>query len=218
MKEFTFEYVDPMLPVDFFSVQLEIPYVKGFSSSKWFREIPLLPDMTPYLGEDKFADLALGWNEEGLLGELIANKEFEESVFPRYEEGDSLELFIDTRDIKQAGFATKFCHHFVFLIQEVQGIKAQEMTKFRSDDSHPLCDAELLMSEVKFGKKEYQMQFHIPSSCLFGYDPASFQRLGFTYKINRPKAPSQHFSVSSKYYDVLQHPSSWSSLKIIHRS
>lgn len=211
-----FEHLDPLVPIDFFSLAIDVPYAKAISPSKIFRSAPHLPELSPYLGEEKFADFSLVWNEEGLLAEVNVQKPFEHSSFPEYAEGDSVEVFIDTRDMKKAGFATRFCHHFVFLAHEVQGIQAQEMTRFRSEDSHPLCDVSQIMMKVEYGKKDYTLGFFIPASCLHGYDPTTFPRLGFTYKINRHKGPAQHFSVSSQYYDILQHPSLWSSIKLIN--
>ncbi len=210
-----FEYLDPLVPVDFFSFSFDIPYGKEIQKGSLFRKEPALPDMTSFLGEEKFADMSLAWNEEGVLGHLVTNKPFEESSFPHYWEGDSVEVFLDTRDSKTAGFATKFCHHFVFLAHEVQGVQGVEVTHFRSDDSHPLCDAEGLQVKTSYEGQGYVLDFFIPSSCLYGYDPTSCSKMGFTYRCNRPKKPSQHFTVSSKYFEILQHPKLWASVKMV---
>ncbi len=213
-KELPFESLDSLLPGDFFHLLHEISYVKD-SSSETLKSPYLLPDVSPLFGEEKFADFHLGWNERGLLGYIKMSKPYEQSFFPNYEEGDSVEVFIDTRDLKKTGFATKFCHHFVFLSHEVQEIQVQEVTKFRSEDSHPLCDSSEIECKCVYGKKEYSMLFFIPSSCLHGYDPQTFPRMGFTFKINRYKGQAQHFSVSSHYFDIMQSPSHWSSLIFI---
>ena len=210
-----FETLDPLLPIDFFSMGIDLPYAKD-TAKKFLRQGFQLPDMSHHLGEEKFADVSLFWNEEGLLGEVDVQKPFEHSSFPEYSQGDSIELFIDTRDRKVAGFATRFCHHFVFLATPVLGIQAEEMTRFRSEDSHALCDPSQITVSVAYGKKDYQLKYFIPSSCLHGYDPQTFPRLGLTYKINRYKGPSQHFSVSSIYFDIMQHPSLWSHLHLVN--
>ena len=210
-----FETLDPLLPIDFFSIGIDLPYGKD-SVKKAFRPSFQLPDLTHHLAEEKFADVSLFWNEEGLVGEVDVQKPFEESFFPEYAQGDSIELFIDTRDRKVAGFATRFCHHFVFLATPVLGIQAQEMSRFRSEDSHALCDSSQIGVNVTYGKKEYKLRFFLPSSCLHGYEPQTFSRLGFTYKINRYKGSSQHFSVSSQYFDIMQHPNLWSHLHLVN--
>jgi hypothetical protein len=208
------ENMDPLLPMDFFSCTLEVPYVKNFEEKK--PKISFcLPDTSELLNEESFCEVAFGWNEKGIMGIVPVQKPFEHSSFPDYENGDSFELFVDTRDNKAAGFASRFCHHFVFLANENNGIRAQEMTKFRSDDSHPLCEAEDLHLEVELEKKKYSLKFFIPTHALHGYDPSVFSRIGLTYKVNRFKNEPQHFTVSSKYFDILQHPSLWASLKLV---
>jgi hypothetical protein len=49
-----------------------------------------------------------------------------------------------------------------------------EMTKFRGEDSHPLCDPKLLQVETVFTKKSYEMKIFIESEALYGFDPLSF--------------------------------------------
>ncbi len=212
---FNLDYLPPLFPIDFFCISTQVPYAKTLPSKKVFRQKRTLPDMSEFLGEEKFADLSLFWNEEALLIEVEVKKAFEESLLPEYREGDSVEIFIDTRDLKNAGFATRFCHHFVFLPQPVEGIHAQEVTHFRLEDSHPLCDPLELVVESKCEKSSYTMQIIIPATCLHGYDPATFKRLGFTYRINRYKGEAGHFALSSKYYVIEKHPSLWASINLV---
>lgn len=211
------EELDPLLPIDFFSLSLQIPKKKSVESSKLFFKAPPLCDLTPYLSEEKFAEVYLIWNEGGIGGRVEFDKPFENSSFPHYHEGDSVEIFIDTRDMKQAGWATRFCHHFVFLGQKVNEVQAQEVTRFRSEDVHPLCDSSLLIVAANYGRNTFSMDFFIPQESLFGFDPTTFPRIGFTYKINRHKGLAQHFSVSSNYFDIMQHPALWSSVRLVEQ-
>lgn len=173
----------------------------------------LLADTSEWLAEEKFADVALAWSEAGLYISAFVEKPFAESSYPRYEEGDALELFFDTRDLKSAGFATKFCHQFAILPQAVQGIIAQEVTHFRTEDTHPLCDAADLQVTAEIEKKSYTLQVFIPAHCLYGYEPASFERIGFTYRVHRHKGAPQHFALSSQHFSLEQHPRLWASFK-----
>jgi hypothetical protein len=50
---------------------------------------------------------------------------------------------------------------------------------------------------------------------LYGYDPKQFDRVGFTYRINRHGGNPQHFAVVSKDYQIDQQPSLWGSIKLI---
>jgi hypothetical protein len=208
-------HIEPLLPIDFFSLSVEVPFSKSIPASKGAGRSFYLPDTSKLLAEEKFADAAMSWNQGGIIMRIEVKQEFNQCFFPDYEKGDCLELFFDTRDLKTAGFATRFCHHFVFLPQEVQGIKCKEVTHFRSEDSHPHCNPDDLEIDVRFEKSAYHMHLSIPSHCLHGYDPSSFDRMGFTYRINRSGAPSQHFALSSKDYNIEQNPGRWSSLKLI---
>src|SRR5574342_480228 len=115
----------------------------------------LLPDTTDLLGEDSFADVGVVWHQDGLYVHLHARKKFEEACYPKFTEGDALELFFDTRDLKEAGFPTKFCHHFLILPQEVQGIRCLELTRFRTEDSHPLCEPDKVEISFHAGSRDY---------------------------------------------------------------
>lgn len=214
MSEELLEKLEPFFPAEFFRLGGEVNYVKNFSSRKLFAKKPTLFNTSDLLAEDHFADVVLSWNDEGLLCETLVKKPFDKASYPNYREGDSFELFIDTRDYKESGFATKFCHHFVFLPKPTDGIQCQEVTHFRSEDRHPLCDSDELTLNAEFTKSAYEMRITIPVSCLHGFDPSSFGRLGFTYRVNRASGKPQHFSVSSSYYDIAQTPSLWASLKL----
>lgn len=199
-----------LAPVDFFQISWDLPFAKEIPSR--FSGSFTLPDTSEFLGEDSFALMKMACHEKGLLIHARVEKPYEESFFPNWEKGDSLELFIDTRDLKTTGFMTKFCHHFV-IVPEKEG-SAHEVTRFRTDDNHPLCSPEDILVTTSFEKKAYEMKIEISSACLHGYDPLSFDRLGFTYRFNRYGGAPQHFSVSSQDYAIERHPSLWASFKM----
>lgn len=209
MKQELLEQLPPLFPADFFAIASSVHYAK-----KPFSKLTPLPSISFLFAEESFAKIAMGWREEGLYVEAIIKSPFEEAFYPKYDQGDSLELFFDTRAMKSAGFATRFCHHFVILPQEVQGIQVQEVTHFRSEDTHPLAEGGLISVSCNFERFGYSMQLFFPSEVLHGYDPLQFQRLGFTYKINRFKGYPQHFSVSSQIYPIAQQPSLWATLTL----
>lgn len=200
-------------PVNFFSVEVDCCKVSslnpGLLTSKF-----ILPDLAVLSGEEVFAELYLGWNPQGIIAKAVVKKSIEHVAFPSAESGDSIELFFDTRDIKTAGFNNRFCHHFLFLPEPVEGIMAREVTHFRTDDAHTPCnsgDLQVSVQKKRWGSG-YTMYMIIPAECLHGYDTDQFKRLGFTYKINRYQGPAQHFNVISTEYQIDQHPAQWSSL------
>jgi hypothetical protein len=209
-----FESMPALAPLDFFSVVAPVRYKKPGDRSKRFKKPFDLPSTSTLLGEESFADFSISWCEEGMAIETVVRQPFQQAIYPRFSEGDSLELFIDTRDLKAAGFIHRFCHHFLILPQEVQGIRVLEITHFRTEDSHPLCDPAEIRVDVRFDKKGYDMQIFIPTSCLHGYDPDHFDRLGFTYRFNRYRGDPQHFTLRSEDWAIEQNPRLWASLKL----
>lgn len=200
-------------PVNFFALAAECRYLdkKDLTPSLTSH---LLPDTSGLCYEYPFAKVAIGWHEKGIGFQIFVDQPFSRVSYPDVARGDSIELMIDTRDLKSAGFNTRFCHHFFFLPEPVDGLQAGEITRFRTEDSHPLCDPSLLQCETRKGSSDYKIKIFIPSQCLYGYDPKQFDRIGFTYRINRASGKPQHFSVLSQEYQIDQQPSLWSSLKL----
>lgn len=201
----------PLAPLNFFQLNIEVPYRSPTAKTKLSKKY-YLPDTTHLADEEPFGSIAMAWSEQGLLFELTTDIAFNEPQYPRLEDGDSVELFIDTRDLKSAGFNTRFCHHFFFLPAAVDGIQVGEVTHFRTEDSHELCDPSDL-SLTALGKRHWK--FFIPSDCLFGYDPQQFDRLGFSYRLNRSGGASQHFAVTGDEYSIDQQPALWSRLRLV---
>ncbi len=191
------EEVKPLVPIHFFRFSADLNYGKVLFPFKTY----LLSDPSKWFGEESFGQVALAWNPEGILAEVLFDKEFAE--------GDSVELFIDTRDLKNAGFPHQFCHHF-FITPE----GGSEITQFRTEDRHPLCDPKGIDVKTDFGKSNYRVHIFISSQCLHGYDTTLFDRIGFTYRLNRLRREPQHFVVSSRFYGIPQHPSLWATLKM----
>lgn len=210
-----FENSPPLLPLEFFSLSCAIQHGACSClepSSRAMRSKHLLPDISELLGEERFAEVAFLWNEEGLSFEVFIDKPFEEVYFPLYSKGDAIELFIDTRDLKTVGFATRFCHQFVILPQAIQDIQALETTHFRTEDAHPLCEGQEIGVQAHFHDDAYSVRIVIPAHCLHGYDPKSYDRIGFTYRIHRTGGPPQHFAVSSEHFAIEQAPKAWASV------
>jgi len=204
------EELVPLVPVHFLQIQADC------YSGKRLSDKHRLPDLSKLNGQRPFADLYIGWHEDGVRLRVEVDGTFKEPDFPNFQTADSIELFFDTRDVKTSGFNTRFCHHFYFLPEPVQNngdrVQAGEATRFRTEDVHELCDASKL--EIKKGKKG-KFEIFIPAECLHGYDPTQFNRLGFTYRINRINNTSQYFSANDEDFTIEQQPSLWASLKLV---
>ncbi len=211
MEEEALEAMPALLPLDFFTLEADLHFEgTGRALSKKYQ----LPDVTDLLDEESFCTLRMAWNEGGIALDISFDTPFERCSFPNFAGTDAVELFFDTRDLKTTGFATRFCHHFLFLPQPVLGIQAQELTHFRTEDTHPLCDPSDLSVTTSFEKKAYEMKIEIPTHCLHGFDPNGFDRLGFTYRIHRCGGPPQHFALAAENFKLEQNPKLWATLKL----
>ncbi len=208
-----------LTPVNFFQVSIEchlLPPVKDATfalNAKNYRSY-LLPDLSALTHESVFAEVALGWSREGIEVFCLIRQPYTRACYPVFEKGDSLELCLDTRDVKTSGYNTRFCHHFFFLPEAVEGLKAAELTKFRTEDAHELCASADLQVQSTLKSDQYILQCFIPLHCLQGYDPDQFNRMGMTYRVNRFGGSSQHFSVLSEEYKFQEQPSLWSSVRL----
>lgn len=206
-----------LAPINFFQLGIDCPKVESGFPKMNARNMAryLLPNTSELCAEWPFAEVAMGWNTEGIELFIAADQAVHRVSYPNVSQGDSVELFFDTRDVKTSGFNTRFCHHFFFLPEAVEGNQAGEMTRFRGEETHELCDPKELVIKASLKSSGYNLQIFIPRSCLHGYDPEQFQRIGFSYRINRSSGPSQHFSVISDEFSLEQQPSLWSSVRLI---
>lgn len=210
----------PLTPVNFFQMSADCLYLP-YSNEKKFPGITkakadkmLLPDLSDLCSEDSFAEISLGWNEEGIEAFVRVNKPFVRSCYPEVQLGDSVEFFIDTRDVKSGGFNTRFCHHFFFFAEGIDGHFAGEITRFRTEDVHAICEPNELKVKSLVQNSGYVLNIFIPNHCLYGYDPEQFNRLGFCYRINQADGLPQHFTVVSDDFPIEQQPSLWGSLNL----
>lgn len=197
--------------MDFFTITHDLYEV---DEKKGLQKKHRLAEFSKFLAEDSFVKSQMGWNKKGLCFAFDIDKPFEDSFYPDFRKGDSIELFIDTRDLKSAGFITRFCHHFVAFPKPIEEIYAREVTTFRTDDRHDLCDPSQIKVASEFRKKGYHIEINLLSECLYGYDPSSFERLGFTFRINAMGMDPNHFVVSSEYVGIEQHPNRWASMQM----
>jgi hypothetical protein len=206
-----FEDLPGLSPVQFFGLACDCPFVRGTVKPE---KSLLLPSTSDLLDEESFADVYCGWNLEKLGFYVAVHRPFQRIGEGDFRRGDSVELFIDTRDLKSKGVVSRFCHHFVFFPALTQNFFGREMTRFRNEDMHPLCHPEDLQIQADVDADSYRLSIEIPSHCLHGFDPLSFPKIGFTYRINRADGPPQHFAVSSEEYTIEQHPATWGTLKL----
>ncbi len=208
-----------ILPVDFFQFVFEVrrldPQPASSMGKRLLHDRYRLPDLSELSGNGHFADLYMAWAPEGLAFHLHSDEPFKRAHHPDVTRGDSLELFIDTRDVKTSGYNTKYCHHFFCLPEAVDGHQAGELTHFRTEDAHEWCNPEDLIVKSSLHASSYSLNLFIPAHCLTGYDPANFDRLGFGYRMNRAGGEPQHFCASGSEFVIEQQPSLWATMRLV---
>lgn len=207
-----------LTPIQFFPIGVDCRHVKTPFPQIKEKGLYLLPSTADLCDQENFGKLYMGWNKEGIELEVVVSQPVQGCVYPDVSRGDGLELFFDTRDVKSSGYNTRFCHHFFFLPEAIDGHQCGELTRFRTEDVHELCDAGDLKVKSKTAARSYSMQIFIPSQCLYGYDPDQFDRMGFSYRLNRYRGDPQHFSSVTQEYQIEQQPSLWSSVHLIKDS
>ncbi|MGB7977528.1 MAG: hypothetical protein WCF19_00035 [Chlamydiales bacterium] len=210
-----FEDLPALSPVQFFGLTADSQFIRGVLKPE---KTHLLPSTSDLLDEESFADVYSAWNFEKLCFYIAVHRPFQKIGEPDFRKGESVELFIDTRDLKTTAERTPYCHHFVFFPVLYQNFLGREITRFRNEETHRLCHPEDLQITADLDDSSYRLSIEIPSHCLHGYDPLSFSRIGFTYRINRTEGPPQHFAVSSEEYNIEQHPATWGTLKLLKDS
>ncbi len=142
-----------------------------------------------------FAEVFIGYNETALVFDIEVQTSKISVSYPDIEKADSIELFIDTRDNKLTKTTHRFCHHFFFLPESFEGHTHGEITRFRTDDTHPLCVASDIEYSVTKKKNGYTAHIVLPAHVLVGYQPNEHKKIGFCYRINTALHEKQTFGL-----------------------
>jgi hypothetical protein len=196
-----------ILPLHFFQPVIELE--KGNKPEH-------LDSFSEYLEEESFSELKMAISEHGIHLELKVLKPFEKALFPDVAKGDSFEFFIDIRANENSSILHKYCHHFVFLPKEVDGIIGCEMTRFKTNDKRDLCNKDDLKVKSSFSKNHYTLDIFIPDIALYGFDLSESSKFKFAYIVHRGgKELPNHFPKCGLDFNFKDHPSLWADLHLI---
>ena len=175
-----------------------------------------IPTLGGVEGETPFADVLMTWNDDGLYFAVSVTNKKDFKINPKnYWLGDCLELWIDTRDVKEASTANRFCHHFFFLPggSGKNGKKpiGRQTAIERAREQAPPCPEESIAIGLKRLKRSYRMEIALPASGINGYQPREFDRLGFNYVLHDCNHGIQSWTIS-RTAPILHDPSTWGSM------
>src|SRR6185295_17326360 len=176
-----------------------------------FEKKHLLPQLGRLFGEEAFTEVSLAWSETGLHF-FVEVQDAEQGEGGAGE--NSVELFIDTKNVKNARTTPRFCHHFLITPERISGVQSKEITRFRTEDKHALSLPDELDVKTKINSSGYTLEITIPERCLTGYQPEVGGSIGFQYRIHRSKKSSQHFGISTNNCNFELYPYLWNSVKL----
>ena len=171
-----------------------------------------LPEVSHLLNELPLHTMHLDVSETGVVFTLRVDQACGEAVFPQVEKGCGLEIFIDTRGLSEANMLHKYCHHFVCLPHEVDGVVGVEVTRFRTSDTRELAKPEHIQVTTTHHRRSYSMEVHLTRAALFGFDPEEYP-IRFAYIVHHyPERNS--FPKNSHEVLLKEHPSLWALVRI----
>jgi hypothetical protein len=200
---FTFSFSCPYRP--------EPPQIDG--SIRDWDDMYKIPDLMGLEGREPYASLYMAWNDTGLYFALQIKGKTRYKVDPKnYWQGDCLELWIDTRDMKDTHRANRYCHHFYFLPggsgRDGREAIGRQTTIERAREQAPPCPEDAIRLAAKRLKRSCQMEIALPANGLNGFHPREFGRLGFNYILHDVELGVQSWSVGREPPSV-HDPSTW---------
>ena len=175
-----------------------------------------LPDLSEIGAAESFAEVYSAWNEEGLYFTVkVTGQAALEVDTSRPLRGDGLQIWIDTRDVRDAHRASRYCHYFYVLPGKGRRkALAGQMRIRRARAYGGLCDPDQLVSASRGSKSGYALEVHLPTGALTGFDPDENRRLGFTYLLKDRKLGRQCWTADDPL-PVGYDPSLWGTLELV---
>lgn len=177
-----------------------------------------IPDLMGVDGLLPFAEVYMAWDDAGLYFALKVKDKRHYRIDPRnWSQGDCLEVWIDTRDLKNAHSANRYCHHFYFLPggtgPDGQQPIGRQTTIDRAREQAPPCPEEEIELGLRRFKNSYQLEIKLPAIGLNGFQPGEFDRLGFTYLLRDSEHGVQSWSSGPESL-VASDPSTWGTVEL----
>ena len=179
-----------------------------------------IPDLMGVEGQASFADVYMGWNDDGLYFAVEVPRKKSYKIDPKnYWHGDCLELWIDTRDVKDSHRANRFCHHFFFTPggsgRDGKSPIGRQTSIDKAREQAPPCPEESIRVGLRRLTRSYRMEVALPAEGMNGFQPREFERLGFNYVLRDIDCGTQSWSVSRDPH-LAHDPSTWGSVDLVH--
>ncbi|MEE2752951.1 MAG: hypothetical protein VX910_03135 [Candidatus Latescibacterota bacterium] len=209
------------IPVrSFFEFEQACPVVDDTSFLKGtlrgWSERNKLPDLMALDQKDNYADVYIGWNADGIYFGVNAKGSPGLEVDPKRPlKGDGVQIWIDTRDVREAHRASRFCHHFYFLPTggRSDGPVAGQVRIRRAREQGKPCEPQNISVFSRVSKKGFRLSAFLPADILNGFEPEDNNRFGFTYLIRDRKLGRQCWTADEPL-PVGYDPSLWGTITL----
>ena len=160
------------------------------------------------------------WSNEGLAFQFsVRGKRKSLWCNPnRPDESDRLELWLDTRNVRNVHRATRFCHHFVCIPTGWGTDNGTEAMVF----SLPINRAKQQPNDPPKGSirihtemngNDYQMFVFFTAAALTGYDPKEFREIGIAWELCDRDLGVQTLTAGTPF-PYMENPTLWQTLKL----
>jgi len=178
----------------------------------------LLPDLMGVEGAGSFAEVYAAWNDDGFYIGLKVTRKTQYKIVPKdFWTGDCLEVWLDTRDLKDTHRANRYCHHFYFLPggSGTDGKKpiGRQAGIDPAREQAPPCPEESIRVGLRRLKTSYSLEVALPAEGLNGFQPREFGRLGFNYALHDTQRGRQSWTVSRDRPQAVC-PNAWGTLEL----
>lgn len=166
-------------------------------------------------------DFRIAWSPRGLVvttvvagRRRVARRAPTESDAP-----DALRLCLDTRDVKEARRAGKFCHKFLFFpfvgkTDDAERPRAIWAPINRAKESPSSVDVGEFRLASERRVDGFALSAAIPASTLTGFDPSDFRRLGLHFSQRDEERGSFDLQLGEPF-PIEDDPSLWTSLEFV---
>jgi hypothetical protein len=187
--------------------------------SHWEGIAPL-PHLGSIEGVPPAGDVWVAWSEAGLY--VAARVEKSSAVVSnrrRPQNGDGLQIIVDTRAVQNVHRATRFCHLFI-LLPKGGGLAGDAPIAWQAEipgarESARLCKPGdiPIAATTDTARGFYTLEAALPAAVLTGWEPAPGVRLGFQYWLHDVQRGSETWSTSPDF-PAMQDPSLWGLLEL----
>ncbi len=178
-----------------------------------------LPDLGAIEGSPGYGSVYMAWDGKGLyLAVAVPGKATVTVHRQRPGTADAFFVWIDTRDVRDALRAGRFCHQFIALPRGGgpgrRGATAWQTPIHRAREQAPICDPSQLIVASSVRRDGYSLELALPAAVLNGYDPDECSRLGFTYMITDVDYGTQFWNVPPGV-PFGHDPSTWAAIELV---